>query len=202
LFTGLSWKQWSKNDIIFGVIVPIIVVLIIVAFASIRSLIGPESMESLGVVIGITMEITELTIIVAIPLMLGLVWNRWAGGASGFLMGTFYAIYWMGSLNRLEGGGIILLAYILSPMLIGFMTGALNKGSEDFKRMLISGLVSTTIGGIMLLAIFHLSPSNVVTGVDAVLLNILPRMLMGVIIAVVAKVFFWYGMGVHNKTNQ
>jgi len=202
LFTGLSWKQWNKNDIIFGIIVPIIVVLIIVAFASIRSLIGPGSMESLGVVIGITMEITELTIIVAIPLMLGLVWNRWAGGASGFLMGTFYAIYWMGSLNRLEGGGIILLAYILSPMLIGFMAGALNKGSEDFKRMLISGLVATTIGGIMLLAIFQLSPSNVVTGVDAVLLNVLPRMLMGVIIAVVAKVFFWYGMGAHSKTNQ
>ncbi len=89
MFTGLSWKQWNKNDIIFGIIVPIIVVLIIVAFASIRSLIGPGSMESLGVVIGITMEITELTIIVAIPLMLGLVWNRWAGGASGFLMGTF-----------------------------------------------------------------------------------------------------------------
>jgi len=202
LFTGLSWKQWNKNDIIFGIIVPIIVVLIIVAFASIRSLIGPGSMESLGVVIGITMEITELTIIVAIPLMLGLVWNRWAGGASGFLMGTFYAIYWMGSLNRLEGGGIILLAYILSPMLIGFMAGALYKGSEDFKRMLISGLVATTIGGIMLLAIFQLSPSNVVTGVDAVLLNVLPRMLMGVIIAVVAKVFFWYGMGAHSKTNQ
>jgi len=202
LFTGLSWKQWNKNDIIFGIIVPIIVVLIIVAFASIRSLIGPGSMESLGVVIGITMEITELTIIVVIPLMLGLVWNRWAGGASGFLMGTFYAIYWMGSLNRLEGGGIILLAYILSPMLIGFMAGALNKGSEDFKRMLISGLVATTIGGIMLLAIFQLSPSNVVTGVDAVLLNVLPRMLMGVIIAVVAKVFFWYGMGAHSKTNQ
>ena len=177
-------------------------VLVIVGFASIRSLIGPGSMESLGVVIGITMEITELTIIVAIPLMLGLVWNRWAGGASGFLMGTFYAIYWMGSLNRLEGGGIILLAYILSPMLIGFMAGALNKGSEDFKRMLISGLVATTIGGIMLLAIFQLSPSNVVTGVDAVLLNVLPRMLMGVIIAVVAKVFFWYRIGPHSKINQ
>jgi len=202
LFTGLSWKQWNKNDIIFGIILPVIVVLVIVGFASIRSLIGPGSMESLGVVIGITMEITELTIIVAIPLMLGLVWNRWAGGASGFLMGTFYAIYWMGSLNRLEGGGTLLLAYILSPMLIGFIAGALNKGSEDFKRMLISGLVATTIGGIMLLAIFQLSPSNVVTGVDAVLLNILPRMLMGVIIAVVAKVFFWYGMGAHSKPNQ
>ena len=177
-------------------------VLIIVAFASIRSLIGPESMESLGIIIGITMEITELTIIVAIPLTLGLIWNRWAGGASGFLMGTFYAIYWMDSLNRLEGGGTLLLAYILSPMLIGFMAGALNKGSDDFKRMLISGLVAATVGGIMLLVIFQLSPSNVVTGVDAVLLNIIPRMLMGVIIAVVAKVFFWYGMSPHSKTNQ
>jgi hypothetical protein len=199
---GLNWKQWNKNDIIFGVVVPVIVALIIVAFASIRRLIGPEGFESLGVVIGITMEITELTLIVGIPLILGLVWNRWAGGASGFLMGTFYAIYWSGSVGRLEGGGTILLAYILSPMLIGFIAGALNKHSEDFKRMLISALVATTIGGIMLLAIFQLSPSNVVTGVDAVLLNILPRMLMGVIIAVVAKVFFWYGIGAHGKPTQ
>lgn len=197
----LNWKQWTKNDIIFGIIVPVIVAIVIVAFASIRRLLGPGAMESLGVVIGISMEITELTLIVGIPLILGLVWNRWAGGASGFLMGTFYAIYWMGSLNRLEGGGTILLAYIISPMLIGFIGGALNKNSEDFKRMLISALVATTIGGIMLLAIFNLSPSNVVTGVDAVLLNVLPRLLMGVIIAVVAKVFFWYGMGFHKNPN-
>ncbi len=196
-----DWKKWTKNDIIFGIIVPVIVAVVIVAFASIRRLLGPGAMESLGVVIGITMEITELTLIVGIPLILGLVWNRWAGGASGFLMGTFYAIYWSGSLGRLEGGGIILLSYIISPMLIGFIAGALNKHSEDFKRMLISAFVATTIGGIMLLAIFQLSPSNVVTGVDAVLLNVLPRMLMGVIIAVVAKVFFWYGMGFHKNPN-
>jgi biotin transporter BioY len=102
----------------------------------------------------------------------------------------------------MEGGGTILIAYILSAMLIGFIAGSLNKGSEDFKRMLISGLVATTIGGIMLIGIFQIAPSNVVTGVDAILYNVLPRMLMGVIIAVVAKVFFWYGMGVHSKTNQ
>lgn len=199
---GVGWRDWSKSDIIYGIIVPVIVVLVIVAFASIRRLLGPGAMQSYGVVIGITMEITELTLIVGIPLMLGLVWNRWAGGSSGFLMGTFYAIYWSGSLSRLDGGGTILLAYILSPMLIGFMAGALNKNSEDFKRMLISGLVATTIGGFMLLGIFQLSPSNVVTGVDAILYNILPRMLMGVIIAIVAKVFFWYGMGVNKKANQ
>ncbi len=198
---ALNWKQWTKNDIIFGIIVPVIVSIVIVVFASLRQLLG-GSMESLGIVIGITMEISELTLIVGIPLILGLVWNRWAGGASGFLMGTFYAIYWSGSVGRLTGGGTILIAYIISAMLIGFIAGSLNKHSEDFKRMLISALVATTIGGIMLLAIFNLSPSNVVTGVDAVLLNILPRMLMGVIIAVVAKVFFWYGMGFHKNPNN
>ncbi len=197
-----NWKQWNKNDIIFGIIIPVIVVLVIVGFASIRSFLGPGAMQSFGLIIGITMEITELTLIVAIPLMLGLVWNRWAGGASGFLMGTFYAIYWSSSVGQLEGGGTILLAYILSPMLIGYMAGALNKSSEDFKRMLISGVIATTIGGIMLFGIFQLSSSNVVTGIDGVLLNILPRTLMGVIIAVIAKVFFWYGVGVNKKTNQ
>lgn len=199
---SLNWKQWSRNDVIFGIFVPIIVVLLIVAFASIRTILGPGAMQNFGVIIGITMEITELTLIVGIPLMLGLVWNRWAGGASGFLMGTFYAIYWSSSLGRLSGGGIILLAYILSPMLIGYMAGALNKHSEDFKRMMVSGVIATTIGGIMLFSIFQISPANVVTGVEGVLLNILPRTLMGVIIPVVAKVFFWYGMGARSKLNQ
>jgi hypothetical protein len=198
---SLNWKQWTKNDIIFGIIVPVIVSIVIVVFASLRRFLG-GSMESLGIVIGITMEIAELTLIVGVPLILGLVWNQWAGGASGFLMGTFYAIYWSGSVGRLNGGGTILIAYIISAMLIGFIAGSLNKRSEDFKRMVISSLVATTIGGVMLLAIFNLSPSNVVTGVDAVLLNVLPRMLMGVIIAVVAKVFFWYGMGFHKNPNN
>jgi hypothetical protein len=44
-------------------------------------------------------------------------------------------------------------------------------------------------------AIFQLSPANVVTGEVGFALTVLARMLAGVLTAVVAKVFFWYGMG-------
>jgi hypothetical protein len=200
---SLNWKQWSKNDIIFGIIIPVIVVLVIVGFSQLSTIIFTSgAIESSGIIIGIIMEITELTLIVAIPLMLGLVWNRWAGGASGFLMGTFYAIYWRDSFHGIAGAGTVLMAYIVAPMLIGFIAGALNKRSEDFKRMLIAGLIATIIGGIMQFGIFQLSTANVVTGLNGLALTVLPRLLIGVIIAVVAKVFFWYGMGVNNKTNQ
>ncbi len=191
---GLNWKQWSRNDVLYGIVVPIIVVLVIVAFSAIPSLVGYSS-DAAGIVIGIVMEITELTLIVAVPLMLGLVWNRWAGGASGFLMGSFYAIYWRDSFHGIAGGGGVLMAYILGAMLIGFIAGSLNKGSEDFRRMLIAGVIATVIGGVMEFGIFQLSAASVVNGLDGFALTVLPRILMAVIIAVVAKVFFWYGMG-------
>jgi hypothetical protein len=60
--------------------------------------------------------------------MLGLLWNQWAGGASGFILGTFMH-YWSNSYNGMAGSGTD-MAYILSAMLIGYMAGALNKHSE------------------------------------------------------------------------
>ncbi len=190
---ALNWKKWTKNDAVFGILVPTVVVLFIVGLSQIPSIVGYES-ESGGLAIGLTMEILELTVIVAVPLMLGLLWNQWAGGSSGFLMGTLYAMYWANSFHGATGSGTILLAYIVSPMLIGYMAGALNKRSEEFRRMAIAGVISTTIGGIVLFGVFQLSPANVVTGTTGVLLNILPRIACGVIIAALAKVFFWYGM--------
>jgi hypothetical protein len=197
---GHNWKQWSANDILFGIVVPVIVVLVIVAISKVPSYVGFES-ESGGIVIGIVMELLELTIIVAVPLLLGLVWNQWAGGASGFLMGSFYALYWSNSFHGIAGSGTVLIAYVLSAMLIGYMAGALNKRSDDFRRMLISGVVATAIGGIMLFGVFQLSTANVVTGSSGFILTFLPRLACGAIIPVVAKVFSWYGMGINRKTN-
>jgi hypothetical protein len=192
---SLDWKKWTKNDIIFGVILPVIAVFVIVLVSKLSSLTG----DGFGIVTGITMEIAELVVIVGVPLTLGLLWNQWAGGASGFLMGTFYALYWANSFNGISGSGTALLAYILSPMLIGYMAGALNKRSDNFKRLLISSIVACTIGGIVLFTIFQLSPANVVKGIDGFALTVLTRMLAAVLTAVVAKVFFWYGMGTRKK---
>jgi len=193
----LDWKKWTKNDIIFGVILPVIAVFVIVLVSKLQSLIGGEP----GIVLGLTMEILELVVIVGVPLALGLLWNQWAGGASGFLMGTFYALYWANSFHGISGSGTVLLAYVLSPMLIGYMAGALNKRSDNFKRILISGVVASTIGGIVLFIIFQMSSANVVTGIVGFALTVLARILAAVLTAIVVKVFFWYGMGTQKHPN-
>ena len=162
---------------------------------------------SSGIVIGIISEIEELAITVAVPLLLGLVWNRWAGGASGYLMGSvwsmWYAVKYGLYSGSFRGGGSInlgptLLGWVLSAMLIGYMAGALNKRSENFLRMLIVGMATTAVGGFFLLGMFQLSPSNVVPfDFSGFAINVATRIAAGAIIAVLAKVFMWYGVALH-----
>jgi hypothetical protein len=196
---SLGWKQWNRSDIIYGVVAPILAILLIVAISQLSRLFG----GGYGIIMGITMELQELLVIVAVPLTLGLAWNRWAGGASGFLLGSIYALYWADSYHssiagNLQGSGTILLGYILSAMLIGYMAGALNKRSENFRRMLIAAVTAATIGGIMLFLILQLSPANLVTGSIGFLLTVVTRTATGLIIPVITKVFMWYGV-VRNK---
>jgi hypothetical protein len=190
---NLSWKEWNRSDILYGIAAPIIVVLLIVGVSHLDQLFG----GGFNVITGITMQLQELLVIVVIPLLLGLVWNKWAGGASGFIMGGFYALYWADSYRSpfagsSFGANTILLGYVLSSMLIGYMAGAMNKRSENFLRMMITGIFTTTVGGILLFGILHLSPVNVVTGLDGFLLTVLTRTACGVIIPIVAKIFMWY----------
>jgi len=194
---GLHWKEWNRNDIIYGIIAPLLVVLLIVGISKLGSLFG----GGFGIIFGITMEIEELVVIAGVPLVLGLIWNHWAGGASGFLLGSIYALYWANSFHGIQGSGTVLLAYILSAMLIGYMAGALSKHSENFIRLLISGVVAGTIGGLMLFGVFQLSSANVVTGIDGFLLTVLTRTACGAVMAVIAKVFMWYGVAITKKPN-
>ena len=198
---GLGWKDWNRSDIVYGIVAPTIVVLVIVGLSQLGSLLGSGSF---GFIIGIVMSIEEIVVIAGVPLLLGLVWNKWAGGASGFLLGSLYALsvadkFGRPSAGHFMGPGTLLLGYVVSAMLIGYMAGSLNNRSEDFLRIIISGLVATTIGGLLLFGVFQLSPVNVVTGLDGFLLTVLPRVACGVIIPVIAKVFMWYGL-MPNKT--
>jgi len=206
---GLNWKDWNRSDIIYGAVVPLVVVLVIAGLSLVSSsLMRSGGMTgSSGIVIGIISEIEELVITVAVPLLLGLVWNRWAGGASGFLMGSvwsmWYAVKYGLYSGSFRGGGSInlgptLLGWVLSAMLIGYMAGALNKRSENFLRMLIVGMATTAVGGFFLLGMFQLSPSNVVPfDFSGFAINVATRIAAGAIIAVLAKVFMWYGVALH-----
>jgi hypothetical protein len=211
---GLGWKDWNRSDVIYGIIAPLVVVLIIVGLSLVGTFVmrgGGGMGGSLGIVIGIISEIEEMVVIVGVPLLLGLAWNRWAGGASGFLLGSIYAIWFQVKYGAFSSGtspsmamgfGPTLLGWVLSAMLIGYMAGALNKRSENFRRMVIAGVVSTTVGGVFLFGMFQLSPSNVMIGVDAFLLTVLTRTAAGVIIPVIAKVFMWYGMAMNKKPDS
>lgn len=207
---GLNWKEWNRSDIIYGVVVPLVVVLVIVGLSLVSSFLrtGEGMGGSMGIVIGIISEIEEMVVIVAVPLLLGLVWNRWAGGASGFLLGSIYAMWFAVKYGVFAyatvprgstGFGPTILGFVLSAMLIGYMAGALNKRSENFRRMVISAVVATTVGGVFLFGMFQLSSSNVMIGMDAFLLTVLTRIASGVIVAIIAKVFMWYGVAL-NKT--
>jgi hypothetical protein len=147
-----------------------------------------------GIVTGLVMEIEELVIIVGVPLILGLLWNRWAGGASGFIMGTFYAFYWSSSFHGVRYSGTVSMAYILGAMLIGYIAGSLNNRSDNLVRLLISAIIATTIGGAVEFSVFQLSTANVVTGIEGFLLVVLARTICGLGVATIAKVFFWYGI--------
>ena len=206
---GLGWKDWSRSDVIYGIVVPLIVVLVIAGLSLVSSsLMRAGGMRgSSGIIIGIISEIEELVITVAVPLLLGLVWNRWAGGTSGFLMGSiwsmWYAVKYGLYSGSFRGGGSVnlgptLLGWVLSAMLIGYMAGALNKRSENFLRLLIVGMITTAVGGFFLLGMFQLSPSNVVPfDLAGFAINVLTRTATGVIIPIIAKVFMWYGVALH-----
>ncbi len=194
---GPHWRELNRADLVYGVIVPIGVVLLIVGISKIPSLFGGPFNAATGII----MEIEELVVIAAVPLVLGLVWNRWAGGASGFLLGSIYALFWADSFHGISGSGTVLMAYILSAMLIGYIAGALNKRSDNFIRLLISGIVAATAGGIMLFGVFQLSTANVVTGIDGFLLTVLTRTACGAVVAIIAKVFIWYGVTTKNPNS-
>ena len=188
---------------------PLVVVLVIAGLSLVNSLLmrGGGMSGSSGIVIGIISEIEELVITVAVPLLLGLVWNRWAGGASGFLMGIVWSMWYAVKYGLYNGNfrsgesvnlGPTLLGWVLSAMLIGYMAGALNKHSENLRRILIVGMVTTAVGGFFLLGMFQLSPSNVVPfDFTGFALNVATRIAAGAIVAIIAKVFMWYGVTLH-----
>jgi len=193
----LSWKEWKLNDIIWGIGVPLIVAFLIIAFPT---LIGPAlrqvdtsgSLESI-----LVMGFPEMVLVVALPMLIGLVWNQWAGGASGFLLGSLLAISNQ-TMYYLQGTQYtFLLGYVVSGMLIGYIAGALNKGSYSLKRMIVCGLVSGIIAGLFLFFTFKV-PFDIINGIAqpidmagdipfVLFTTLLPRIIFGIIVPLIAK---------------
>ena len=204
-----------KSIILDGIVIPLVLVLLIYVFAVYLNVggtyhvLGAENIIAVILVSGFAQMI-----ILGIPLILGLLWNKWAGGAAGFIMGGLYYVASAGQYNGLYSslgvtqynffGDVSMLFYLVNAVIIGYMAGALNNGSTNFKRMIGAGLTASIIvaviqaylnvtvalepGRNMAIASWNTDPLLAITT------NFLPGILLGVIVPILAKVMTWYGL--------
>ncbi len=153
-------------------------------------------------------------IIMGVPLILGLLWNKWAGGAAGFVMGGMYYVASAGQYNGLYSsmgvtnynffGDISMLFYLVNAVIIGYMAGAINNGSTNFKRMILAGLTAALVTAVIQAYLNYtvsLEPGRNMAQASwatdplmAVVINFVPSIALGVIVPILAKVMTWYGL--------
>ncbi|MBX5321639.1 hypothetical protein HN007_06605 [Candidatus Bathyarchaeota archaeon A05DMB-3] len=167
------------REIFYDVLVPTFVAFLIVVVGML-----PPHLE------GIKYSLLEAIVVVGVPMLIGMIWNKWAGGSAGFIMGSLYGLYFSDQLYAGRGmGDVSLLGNLVSAMLIGYIAGALNKRSNSYRRMLYAGLTSGIMGSLVVL---YTSRFSWVLGgitIGGVALTLFPRILAGLLVPLVAKAF-------------
>jgi hypothetical protein len=225
-------EKFKLKDLLLGFVVPLLVGLLIVAFPAIlrpaldgffpppNMMTGSAGSDYAFITVIFTQGFA-LMVVFAIPLLLGMIWNKWAGGAAGFIMGTLYYVIFAGYnmaentknflpfviqdpslaatyLPNLYADPSFIGNYIVCGILIGYIGGSLCNGSFNFKRMLGAGLTaSLTVGFLQFFFNYTISFGAWMTQTawaDALFKTMLPLIILGVIGPVIAKVMTWYGL--------
>jgi hypothetical protein len=202
-------EKFKLKDIGYGLVIPIIVALLVIAFPTI---IRPGAIGIFGDQSPIPHIISfgfAQMLLFGIPIILGLIWNKWAGGAAGFLMGTFYYLSMAGysTVTYLEYGVTVnffkdasLIMYIVNGVIIGYISGSLSGGSTNFKRMLGAALTASIVTALLQFFVnyqFAIPENRAMTLGDpayAFFLVMLPNVILGILMPVIAKVMTWYGL--------
>ncbi len=211
----MAENKLNPSIIFGGIIIPLILALLIYVLAVYVNVGGQHH------VLGATNTIAVILvngfaemIILGIPLVLGLLWNKWAGGAAGFVMGGLYYVAQAGQYNGIYAsagvttynffGDISMLYWIVYGVIIGYMAGALNNGSTNFKRLIGAGLTASVIVSVLkayLNYTISLEPARQmaqdswkVDPVLAVVTNFVPLIALGIIVPILGKVMTWYGI--------
>jgi len=210
----LEGNRFKLADIFGGIIIPIILVILIFVLAVYVNVGGQYHLLGQDVIGVILTNGFAQMIVMGVPLILGLLWNKWAGGAAGFVMGGLYYVASAGQYNGLfatQGvtsynyfGDISMLFYLVNAVIIGYMAGALNNGSTNFKRMLIAGLTAAIITAVIqaymnvtvALELGRQMAQNqwAVDPLMAIVTGFVPSIALGVIVPILAKVMTWYGI--------
>ncbi len=215
----METEKFKLADIFNGIIIPLILVLLIFFLAIYVNVSGTYHIlgETNTVAVILTSGFAQM-IVLGIPLVLGLLWNKWAGGAAGFIMGGMYYVasaglyngYYAGSSPPLNFyGDMSMLGYLVNAIVIGYMAGALNGGSTKFKRMLGAGMTAAVMTAVIQAYLNYtvsLAPAQAMNhglwadtslgfaGVYGFVLAFVPSIALGVIVPILAKVMTWYGI--------
>ena len=207
-------EKLKLGGILWGLIIPLIVGIVIVAFSTVLKPAldtwfpsgDPMTGEGASPYAFITQIFTHgfgLMIVLGVPLFLGLTWNQWAGGAAGFVMGTLYylafagyniqySIIHYGSSQNLYADPSFIGNYIVGGILIGYIAGALNKKSMRIKRMLGAALTaSITIGVFQFILNYTVAFGAWMTRGDvpfALFTTMLPMVILGIIVPFIARI--------------
>jgi len=214
----LETEKFKLSDILNGIVIPIILVLLIAVLAIYVNVTGAFHVLGNGSDVGSTIAVILTQgfvqmIVSGIPLAVGLLWNKWAGGAAGFIMGGMFYVASAGHYNGVYAaagvttynfyGDISMLFYLVNAVIIGYMAGALNNRSSNFKRMLGAGLTAAIITQVIQVFMnynFSLEPARQMaqglwTDIPyALLLGFVPNIALGVIVPIISKVMTWYGI--------
>jgi len=210
----LAENKIKVSDIFGGIVIPLILVLLIYVLAVYVNVGGQYHVLGQDVIGVILTNGFAQMIILGVPMVLGLLWNKWAGGAAGFIMGGLYYVASAGQYNGLLAtagvttynyfGDISMLFYLVNAVIIGYMAGAINNGSSNFKRMLLSGFTAAMVTA------FIQAYMNTTVALEygrkmaldqwandplmAIVTGFVPSIALGVIVPILAKVMTWYGM--------
>jgi hypothetical protein len=210
----LAENKFKLSDIFAGLVIPIILVLLILVLAVYVNPGGEFHVlgEASVIAVILTSGFAQM-IVLGIPLVLGLLWNKWAGGAAGFIMGGMYYVASAGHFNGVYSsfgvttynffGDISMLFYLVNAVIIGYIAGSLNNGSTNFKRMLGAGLTAAIITAVIQAYLNYsisLEPARAMAQAMwadvpyALLISFVPSIALGIIVPILAKVMTWYGI--------
>ena len=213
-------EPFKRSDILYGLVVPLLIGIVIVLFPAVLrpaldTWFPPATMESAGSDLAfLTVIFTHgfaMMVCLGIPLIVGLLWNKWAGGAAGFITGTLYYLanagynimysiqyYGVEYAYNLYADPSFIGDYIVGAILIGYIGGALANKSLSFKRMLGASLTATITVGVFSFALnYTVSFAAWMTQADpgyAFFYTMLPLVILGVLAPLLAKVMTWFGL--------
>ncbi len=215
-------EKFKLKDILYGLVIPVLVAILILLFPTVIKNALDAAFPPADMATGaagspyafLTVIFTHgfaLMVCFAVPLLIGLIWNKWAGGATGFIMGTLYYLASAGYniMYSIQNFGVeyaynlyadpsFIGGYIVGGILIGYIAGALNNKSYSFKRMLGAGITAAiTVGVMQFILNMTVAFASWMAQADpftAFYQVLVPLVLLGIIAPIIAKVFTWYGL--------